>query len=82
MSDSIGKSKGAMGSFQRMEDKASRRLDEADAMAELNQEPADPAKDLEEKYASSGSAAVEDELERMKQELGLGSSEAPTEETE
>ena len=82
VSDSIGKSKGAMGSFQRMEDKASRRLDEADAMAELNQEPADPAKELEEKYGTSGSAAVEDELERMKQEMGLSSSEEPVEETD
>jgi len=75
VSDSIGKSKGAMGNFQRMEEKASRRLDEADAMAELNRQPEDPAKTLEEKYSSqSGSAAVEDELSRMKQEMGLSSS--------
>lgn len=70
VTDSIGKTKGAMGAFQRMEEKASRRLDEANAMSELNQEPEDPAKSLEEKYASQGSAAVEDELTRLKGELG------------
>lgn len=74
--DSIGKSKGAMGSFERMEEKASRRLDEADAMSELNKEQKDDAQKLEEKYADqTGSAAVEDELERMKREMGLSSSD-------
>lgn len=73
---SVGKSKGAMGSFERMEEKASRRLDEADAMAELNKEQKDDAQKLEEKYADqTGSAAVEDELERMKREMGLSSSD-------
>lgn len=70
VSDSVGKTKGAMGAFQRMEEKASRRLDEANAMAELNQEPEDPAKALEEKYSNEGSAAVEDELARLKAEMG------------
>lgn len=74
--DSIGKSKGAMGSFERMEEKASRRLDESDAMSELNKEQKDEAQTLEEKYAEeTGSAAVEDELERMKKEMGLSSSD-------
>ncbi|MCC5890366.1 MAG: PspA/IM30 family protein [Alkalibacterium sp.] len=76
VNDSVGKSKGAMGSFNRMEEKASRRLDEADAMAELNKEQKDEAQQLEEKYADqTGSAAVEDELERMKREMGLSSSD-------
>lgn len=70
VSDSIGKTEGAMSAFQRMEEKASRRLDEANAMSELNQEPEDPAKSLEEKYSSQGSAAVEDELARLKGEMG------------
>ena len=70
VSDSIGKTEGAMSAFQHMEEKASRRLDEANAMSELNQEPEDPAKSLEEKYSSQGSAAVEDELARLKGELG------------
>lgn len=69
---SVGKTKGSIGSFKRMEDKISERLDQADAMAELNEEPEDEAKSLEEKYADHReSAAVEDELERMKQAMGL-----------
>ncbi|GEK90728.1 PspA/IM30 family protein [Alkalibacterium kapii] len=72
---SLGKSKGAMSNFERMEEKASRRLDEANAMAELNKEPKDSAQKLEEKYAAeTGSAAVEEELERMKQDMGLSKS--------
>lgn len=75
-SESAGKSKGAMSSFERMEEKASRRLDESNAMADLNKEHKDEAEILEEKYASeSGSAAVEDELARMKKEMGLSSSD-------
>lgn len=79
VSESIADTQGAMGDFQRMEDKANRMLDEANAMAELNTEPIDKAKDLEAKYASQTSAAVEDELARMKAEMGLGgdSSETP-----
>ncbi|WP_051258378.1 PspA/IM30 family protein [Atopococcus tabaci] len=77
VSKSIGKTQGAMGNFQRMEEKAARRLDEAEAMAELNEEPTDPAKELEQKYASSSSsAAVEDELARLKEEMGLSSPDA------
>ena len=69
---SVGKTQGSVGSFKRMEDKISQRLDQADAMAELNEEPEDDAKNLEEKYADKHeSAAVEDELERMKQAMGL-----------
>ena len=71
VSTSAEKSESALGNFKRMEDKASRMLDEANAMSELNSEPIDKAKELEEKYASQTSAAVEDELERMKQEMGL-----------
>ncbi|MCI3027765.1 MAG: PspA/IM30 family protein [Desemzia incerta] len=70
VSESIGKTDGAMSAFQRMEEKATRKLDEANAMADLNAQPEDPAKSLEEKYSSQGSAAVEDELSRLKEELG------------
>ena len=70
--ESVGKAKGSVGSFKRMEEKISERLDQADAMAELNEEPEDEAKSLESKYASKHeSAAVEDELKRMKEEMGL-----------
>lgn len=68
---SVSKSQGAMSSFERMEDKANRMLDEANAMSELNSEPIDKAKDLEAKYASQTTASVEDELARMKSDLGL-----------
>ncbi|NLB99228.1 MAG: PspA/IM30 family protein, partial [Lactobacillales bacterium] len=70
VSENVTRSESAMGSFKRMEDKANRMLDEANAMSELNSEPVDSAKALEEKYASQTSAAVEDELERMKKDLG------------
>lgn len=68
---SVSKSQGAMSSFERMEEKANRMLDEANAMSELNSEPIDKAKDLEAKYASQTTASVEDELARMKSDLGL-----------
>ncbi|MDW7677050.1 MAG: PspA/IM30 family protein [Bacillota bacterium] len=66
----MAKSQGATSAFNRMEDKASRMLDEANAMAELNMEPIDEAKALEEKYASQGTASVDEELARIKEELG------------
>lgn len=68
---SVSKSEGAMSSFERMEEKANRMLDEANAMSELNSEPIDKAKDLEAKYANQTTASVEDELVRMKSDLGL-----------
>ena len=71
VSENVTRSESAMGSFKRMEDKANRMLDEANAMSELNSEPVDSAKALVEKYASQTSAAVEDELERLKKDLGM-----------
>jgi phage shock protein A len=71
VSSSVGKSEGAMSAFDRMEDKADRMLDEATAMSELNTAPIDEAKALEEKYAKQGSASVDDELAKMKKDLGL-----------
>lgn len=75
-SASANKSKSATSSFERMEDKANRMLDEANAMSELNTAPADDAVELEQKYASNSSAAVEDELSRMKREMGLTSDDS------
>lgn len=62
---------GTRSAFERMEQKANRMLDEANAMAELNKEPIDEAKALEEKYASLGNASVDEELKKLKEELGL-----------
>ncbi len=62
----------AIGAFNRMEAKADEMLDRANAMAELSSRPADPAAELEKKYEEAGStAAVDDELSRMKAEMGL-----------
>ena len=62
----------AMSAFTRMEAKADAMLDRAEAMSELNSAPTDPAAALEAKYAAAGSSAsVEDELAKMKAELGM-----------
>ena len=62
----------AIAAFDRMEAKADRMLDTADAMAELNENPTDDIADLEQKYSSvADSAAVDDELARLKAEMGL-----------
>ena len=47
-------------------------LDRSNAMQSLNETPLDPAAELEKKYADGAkNAAVEDELEKMKKEMGL-----------
>jgi len=67
-----GKIEGAMGAFDRMEEKATRMLDVANARAELDSAPVDAAMALEEKYKhANSSASVEDELTAMKAQLGL-----------
>ena len=66
------KAVGAMSAFDRMEAKADQMLDKANAMSELNQQPVDKAAALEAKYAEVGSiAAVDDELAKLKEEMGL-----------
>ena len=66
------KAESAIEAFNRMEEKADRALDTADAMADLSTEPVDDAAALEAKYASAASdAAVDDELARLKAEMGL-----------
>ena len=61
----------AISAFERMEEKADRMLDREAALAELNAKPVDEAAELEAKYCSAAPAAVDDELARMKAELGL-----------
>ena len=66
------KAAGAMSAFERMERKADQMLDQANAMAELNAAPVDEAAALEAKYASAaGDSAVDDELAKLKAELGI-----------
>ena len=62
----------ALGAFDRMEDKINRKLDEANARAELDAAPIDAALALEEKYRGANiDSSVDDELAAMKAQLGL-----------
>ena len=70
ISDSMSSASKSMSAFSRMEEKADKMLDEANSMAELNSEPVDEAVNLEEKYSNSA-ADVDEELEKLKKEMGL-----------
>ena len=63
----------SLSAFDRMEAKADKMLDEANAMAELNSTSSaeDAIGDLKEKYDSVDSADVEDELASLKAQMGL-----------
>lgn len=63
--NSVNKSVANMDSFARMEEKANRMLDEANAMAELNSKPVDDIYDLMGKYTDNN-LSVEDELTALK----------------
>ncbi len=60
---------GSIAAFERMEEKANAMLDRASAAAELEAGAGDEAAELAKKY-ESGSVSVDEELARMKQELG------------
>lgn len=68
-----GKDAGArLAAFDRMEDKVNRMMDEADAMEELNQQPSDSIDALAAKYEDSETdVAVDDELAKLKAEMGM-----------
>lgn len=70
-SEATSRIQGAGSAFERMEEKANKMLDEANAMADLNMEPIDEAKALEEKYGSMAESSVDEELNKLKSELGL-----------
>lgn len=72
-SSASDKAEGAMAAFARMEAKADQMLDQANAEAELNAAgTTDRAADLAAQYAATGnSAAVDDELARLKADMGL-----------
>lgn len=57
--------------FNRMEEKARRMLDASAASMELSSAPENSAQALEEKYGGGGSVSVDDEIARVKAELGL-----------
>lgn len=70
---SVDSAKGNLSSFDKMEDKINKKLDEANAMAELNEGPKDNIDDLMDKYdeSSSNNSEVDDELQALKNKLGL-----------
>ena len=73
MGASADKLQSSMGAFERMEEKADRMLDEANAMSELSSQAVDEAQALEEKYKTADTnASVEDELAALKRKMGLG----------
>ncbi len=72
MTSGADKAEGAMAAFARMEAKADQMLDQANAAAELSKTPEDRASELEAKYTAAGNtSAVDDELARLKAEMGL-----------
>ncbi|MDL2217753.1 PspA/IM30 family protein [Christensenellaceae bacterium OttesenSCG-928-M15] len=76
MGASADKLQGNMGAFERMEEKADRMLDQANAMNELNSRAVDEAQALEQKYKGADvNASVEDELSALRAQLGLDKQE-------
>lgn len=70
MGSSIAGAGEAMAAFDRMEEKADRMLDEANAMSQLNQKE-DSIEDLTRKYDLDDSSSVDDELAALKAKMGL-----------
>lgn len=70
VTSSMDTASNSMAAFDRMEEKADRMLDEVNSMAELNEKPKDEVSELEKKYTDSD-ASVDDELAKLKQEMGL-----------
>lgn len=65
-----------LSAFDRMEAKANKMLDEANAMAELNNSSEDSdIEDLASKYDTESAAAVDDELAALKAQMGMGGSQ-------
>ena len=69
--DAMNGAKGSIAAFERMEEKANEMWDRATAAAELSEKPESEAEKLADKYTGTSSESVEDELVRMKKELGL-----------
>ena len=70
VASSMNDASDSMKAFEKMEQKADAMLDRANSMAELEAQSADEVEDLEKKY-NSVSISVEDELQKMKKEMGL-----------
>lgn len=62
----------SMSAFERMEARADQMLDEANAMAQLNESAKqDSVEDLMAKYDQTSSTQVDDELAKLKEQMGL-----------
>ena len=62
----------SMSAFERMEAKADKMLDEANAMAQLNQSAEESdISDLMSKYDQEPASEVDDALAKLKAEMGL-----------
>ena len=60
----------SMEAFTRMEAKANKMLDEANAMAELNRSGVDSINDIARKYEGMSTPEVDDELAALKAKMG------------
>lgn len=70
VSSSMGTASDAMNAFERMEQKADDMLDRANSTAELNEDVDAGIESLEDKY-NNPSASVDEELEKLKKEMGM-----------
>ena len=61
----------AQAAYERMEEKADSLLDQSNAMTELNDEQTDEATALEARYGAADGVAVDDELQKLKREMGI-----------
>ena len=69
VNEATAKASRGTAAFERMEEKADRMLNEANATAELNTQASN--EDIANKYLAGGSASVDDELARLKAEVGV-----------
>ena len=70
VSSSMGTASDAMNAFERMEQKADNMRDRANSTAELNEDVDAGIESLEDKY-NNPSASVDEELEKLKKEMGM-----------
>ncbi|MBE5961154.1 MAG: PspA/IM30 family protein [Lachnospiraceae bacterium] len=71
MGSSVASANNSMASFNKYEAMANKKLDEANAMAQLNlSSPTSEIDDLTKKYSSASPSEVDDELARLKASLG------------
>lgn len=70
LGDSVTSANSSIASFEKYEALANKKLDEANAMAQLNKGAEDSIRDLTAKYASGSNSAIDDELAALKASLG------------